>query len=234
MHMTSTRKHVALIGATGGSGSAILRHALERGHRVSALVRNPDKLRGLIGAEIPAALAILRGDATSEADVRSLLLEGPDVLVFAVGTSSLEKSTICYDTAVSVVRAACKLHYRERAQDPALRVITVSGGGLGGKPGLLMEKILVPAFLREPLFDALQMEAALRTAPPEVIESVILRPYRLTDGPATDHFTIVPEDYKAPILVRYTSRADVAQAVVAEVEDWRHGGQIINVFTGGV
>lgn len=221
---------LALAGATGGTGQAIAAQALSRGHRLSALVRSEAKLRALLpaGAEVQA----VTGDATSESDVHRLLRQAqPDVFVLAVGTSSLEKSTICFDAAVALVRAACKAFYAgERGR---LRVIPVSGGGLGAKPGFLMEKILVPALLKEPLFDALQMEAALRTAPTEVMETTIVRPYRLTDGPASDHFQVVPEDYGAPLVLRYTTRADVAQCVVGEAEAWQHGGTIINVFTGG-
>jgi len=220
------RLKLALLGATGGTGSAILRRAISCGHEVHALVRNPVKLHALFpDAELPSGLTVLQGDATSETDVARLLSESSaDVLAFAVGTSSLEKNTICFDTAVAVVRAACKRFYAGGAAAKRLRVITVSGGGLGAKPGFVMEKILVPFLLKEPLFDALQMEAALHTAPAEVMESVVIRPYRLTDGAATDHFAVVEEDYAAPIVLRYTTRMDVAQCVVQEAETWRHGG----------
>ena len=36
---------IALIGATGFDGSAILQEALDRGHKVMALVRNLEKLQ---------------------------------------------------------------------------------------------------------------------------------------------------------------------------------------------
>ena len=35
---------IALIGATGFFGSAILKEALDRGHEVTAIVRHPEKL----------------------------------------------------------------------------------------------------------------------------------------------------------------------------------------------
>lgn len=223
---------IALVGATGGTGSAILRRALTRGHTLHALVRDEAKLAKGVPPDAASRVSALRGDATKEADLHRLLLAArPEVLILAVGTTSLEKNSICFDTAVATVRAACKAFYAsERGK---LRVITVSGGGLGGKPGLLMEKILVPALLKEPLFDALQMEAALKTAPQEVLETCIVRPYRLTDGAATDHWKVVPEDFGAPIVLRYTTRADVAACVVQEAEEWAHGGSIVNVFTGG-
>jgi putative NADH-flavin reductase len=42
---------VALLGATGFVGSALLKEALERGHTVTAIVRHPEKLeqrKGLV------------------------------------------------------------------------------------------------------------------------------------------------------------------------------------------
>jgi len=224
---------VAILGATGGTGSAVAKHALERGHDVHALVRNVEKLEGIFGGALPSNVTAHKGDATREEDVRALLASAsPDVAVIAVGTSSLEKSTVCFDTAVAVARAASRSFYREGR--PRQRIIAISGAGLGAKPGLLMEKILVPALLKEPLIDALQMEAALLTPPAEVIDTVIVRPYRLTDGQATTQWQVVPEDYAAPIVIRYTTRADVAQCVMREAESWEHAGKIVNVFTGGV
>ena len=35
---------IALIGATGFVGSALLKEPLSRGHQVTAIVRNPDKI----------------------------------------------------------------------------------------------------------------------------------------------------------------------------------------------
>jgi uncharacterized protein YbjT (DUF2867 family) len=224
---------LGLVGATGGTGSAILRLAIERGVAVKALVRSPDKLAAMFPSGLPANVVAIKGDATHEGDMRKLLEAGIDVAVLAVGTSSLEKNSVCLDTAVALVRAAARWHFTTSPTPAPLRVVTVSGGGLGAKPGFIMEKILVPAFLKEPLFDALQMEAALRTAPPEALQSTIVRPYRLTDGPASGHVHVVAEDFHAPIVLRYTTRADVAQAVLDEAASGAHLGSVINVYTGG-
>jgi NAD(P)-dependent dehydrogenase (short-subunit alcohol dehydrogenase family) len=235
MPIDMTNLSIALLGATGGTGFAIAKRALAKGHRVHALVRNEAKLAGLFGeGGVPSTVHMSRGDATSESDVARLLEAAkPDVLVLAVGTTSLEKNTICFDAAVAVARAAARAHFQGR-RDPPLHVIAVSGGGLGGKPGFLMEKLLVPALLKEPLFDALQMEAALKTPPSEVLAVTIVRPYRLTDGEASSHWHVVEEDFHAPIVIRYTTRADVAESVIVEAETREHAGKIINVYTGGV
>lgn len=39
---------------------------------------------------------------------------------------------------------------------------------------------------------------------------------------------------RAPIVLRYTTRADVAQSVIALAESREHSGEIVNVYTGGV
>lgn len=55
--------NLLLIGATGFVGSALLAEALQRGHRVTALVRDPAKLSARDG------LTVLQGDATDAATV---------------------------------------------------------------------------------------------------------------------------------------------------------------------
>jgi putative NADH-flavin reductase len=54
---------IALIGATGFVGSAILKEALQRGHEVAAIVRNPEKLTP------HAKLHPKKGDVYSEDEV---------------------------------------------------------------------------------------------------------------------------------------------------------------------
>ena len=56
---------IALIGATGFVGSATLREALDRGHEVAAIVRNPDRLIS------HAKLHATKGDVYNEDEVTS-------------------------------------------------------------------------------------------------------------------------------------------------------------------
>ena len=77
------------------------------------------------------------------------------------------------------------------------------------------------------------MEAALKTPPREVVEPLFVRPYRLVDGAASGHWHCVDEDFAAPVIIRYTTRADVAECVVQQAETWP-GSKVVNVFTGGV
>jgi len=68
---------IALIGATGFVGSAILREALDRGHEVNAVVRNPDKLT--VQHE---RLAVEQGNAM-DTDKLGRQLQGNDLVISA-------------------------------------------------------------------------------------------------------------------------------------------------------
>ena len=70
-------KNVVLIGASGFVGSAILREALNRGHRVTAVVPNPEK----ITIENPN-LTVVKADATNP-DTLAALARGKDAIISA-------------------------------------------------------------------------------------------------------------------------------------------------------
>ncbi len=70
-------KNVVLIGASGFVGSAILREALNRGHRVTAVVPNPEK----ITIENPN-LTVVKADAT-DPDTLAALARGKDAIISA-------------------------------------------------------------------------------------------------------------------------------------------------------
>ena len=66
---------IALIGASGFVGSNLLKEALERGHQVTAITRNPEK----IAAQHPN-LTVRKGDVT-QPDELSKLLAGHDAVI---------------------------------------------------------------------------------------------------------------------------------------------------------
>jgi putative NADH-flavin reductase len=67
---------IALIGATGFVGSAILKEALNRGHEVTAIVRHPEKL------EAQNNLVAVKSDVMNS-DELSKILKGNDVVISA-------------------------------------------------------------------------------------------------------------------------------------------------------
>jgi len=67
---------IALIGATGFIGSALLQEALNRGHQVTAIVRHPEKL-----PQHPN-LTAQKGDVTNETEI-TMLVAGHDAVISA-------------------------------------------------------------------------------------------------------------------------------------------------------
>mgnify|MGYP005973271741 FL=1 len=70
-------ENVILIGASGFVGSAILNEALNRGHRVTAVVPHPEKI-----STIHPNLTVVQADAT-DPDTLAKLAEGKDAVISA-------------------------------------------------------------------------------------------------------------------------------------------------------
>ncbi|MGW3232939.1 NAD(P)-dependent oxidoreductase [Kitasatospora sp. NPDC001095] len=68
---------ITVFGATGNVGSRVVAEALARGHRVTAVVRDPAKPHGL-----PSAAALAVGDARAPEDV-ARIAAGQDVVITA-------------------------------------------------------------------------------------------------------------------------------------------------------
>jgi Putative NADH-flavin reductase len=70
-------KNIAIIGASGFVGSVLLKEALDRGHKVTAIVRNPEKIK----LNHPN-LTIKQGDVMI-ADTVEELIKGCDTVISA-------------------------------------------------------------------------------------------------------------------------------------------------------
>jgi putative NADH-flavin reductase len=79
--------HVALIGASGRAGSAILKELSDRGHKVTAIARNPEKI-----AALPNVTA-KQGDVFDKNGLIALL-KGHDAVISAVHFSASDAKTL--------------------------------------------------------------------------------------------------------------------------------------------
>ena len=79
--------HVALIGASGRAGSAILKELSDRGHKVTAIARNPEKI-----ATLPNVTA-KQGDVFDKNGLIALL-KGHDAVISAVHFSASDAKTL--------------------------------------------------------------------------------------------------------------------------------------------
>ena len=83
-----------ILGATGGTGRALIEQALEQGHVVTALARNPAKIR-----TSHTNLRVIKGDILSYPSLEAAI-EGQDAVLSALG------SKVRWEVIVAVALAA--------------------------------------------------------------------------------------------------------------------------------
>ncbi len=201
--MVTSNATFALLGATRGIGRIALERALERGHRVRALVR-PGSALDITHEN----LTVVRGDATNPADI-ARALEGADAVLSAVGTPARAKQPL------RTLAARATLEAMERTG--VRRLIAVSVYGVGETRAHLpffTRAVVFPLFLRRVMADHETQDAAIRASG---VDWTLLRPPYLTDGPMTG-------DYAADFgeqtggLTWKISRADVAHHMLEALE----------------
>lgn len=107
--------HIALIGATGFIGSAILKEALARGHRVTALVAHPEKLAPA-GALTPVGTDVL------DQDRLATQLKGHETVISAFSGHAQGDTYGYYMRGIRSIVAAVK-------QANVQRLLVVGGAG---------------------------------------------------------------------------------------------------------
>lgn len=107
--------HIALIGATGFIGSAILKEALARGHRVTALVGHPEKL-----AAAPGLTAV--GTDVLDQDKLATQLKGHEAVISAFSGHAQGEVYAYYMRGIRSIIAAVK-------QADVQRLLVVGGAG---------------------------------------------------------------------------------------------------------
>lgn len=130
---------VALLGATGFCGAAVLDELLGRGHDVRALVRRPKAVAHL---DATPGLTIVAGDALDDASVRCLL-QDVDVVVHCLGVGGKgdgKPNSLVSDSVRIVAEHMSALGLR--------RIVCMSNLGVDGSGPFLVNKIVVPLFLR--------------------------------------------------------------------------------------
>jgi uncharacterized protein YbjT (DUF2867 family) len=165
--------NLAIFGATGLTGGLVVERALAAGHRVTALVRNPDGV-----SRKHERLTVIGGSPTSEADVEACV-RGADVVIhcLGVGGKGTGKPTTLISDSVKTTLAAMQKH-------GVTRIVCMSNVGAGGSGPWLMNRVVLPLFLRwlkHIIDDKERMERALRASP---LEWVSVRLVGITEGPA--------------------------------------------------
>lgn len=157
---------LALLGGTGRIGGHLLTWALESGHDVQALARDPEALAIIARQPVGAgggladrgSLVATAGDAL-DASAVAAVVSGADAVLSALGPRGAKSPDLLGGAARNITAAMASAGVR--------RLICVSAAGafIKGDPdtGALVKAIL-PRILAKPFADTQQMEAVVRAS----------------------------------------------------------------------
>jgi putative NADH-flavin reductase len=195
-----------VFGASGPLGRAIIEAALAAGHQVTAFTRSPGRPNN------DPRLREVTGDVL-DAGSTAAAVPGHDAVVSALGHSRPSPAGRDLHPGAAHIIAAMKAA-------GVSRLIWISSHGVGdarGHSGFLFERVFVPWRLSAEFADKERQEALITVSD---LDWTIIRPARLTNGPATGRLRAQP---RLPVTIRDSiSRADVAKFVLGELQDGTH------------
>jgi uncharacterized protein YbjT (DUF2867 family) len=194
---------MTVFGASGGTGTQVVAQALDAGHDVLAVVRDPARLAVPARPNLEVAVADVM-------DPGSIIgaVTGRDAVVSAIGARgrARQPTAVCTDSARSIALAM------QTAGSRRLLVVSASGPFTEGDSPVMryLAKPIGQRVLRYNFADFVAMEAVVRDSG---LDWTIVRPPALTDKPLTGRYRTRRE-----LNVRRgfrVSRADVAHLILA-------------------
>lgn len=195
--------HILLIGATGRTGQPFVEQALEAGHTIAAIVRNPDDL---LQAD---RVDTFRGDAREPYVVQHAVeAANYDAIVIAVA-GGLKRDHTNEDVTRNVIRTV-----KETGQRPHLWVVSACGTANSYEQLSFVGRLIKNTLLRHPFADHEVQERLVRTSG---LPYTIVRPVGLTEGPLTKTGYVAKPTGRMPST--RISRADVAHYMLTHLTD---------------
>jgi putative NADH-flavin reductase len=202
--------NLAIFGATGGTGRQLVEQALEEGHTVTVLVRNP--------AAFPMQyerLSLVQGDVRDRARVETVVA-GQDAILSALGTNQRGPVSICTDGVERMLTAMNSSQVR--------RLLVVSAYGVAESHHRNLYNLLVWTSMKEKMLDKERMEKLLEHSN---VQWTLIRPPALTNGPRTQHYH-TGADLRIYATSRI-SRADVADFMLRSIDDSSTVGKALTI-----
>ena len=205
---------VTLLGASGGLGSECLQQALDAGHTVTVLMRNPDKL--------PAALrdrvTVIKGDALNIDDVKKSLPRGTEAILFAIG---VDEKTSPPNLCTDVTR-----HILQVMHENKIPRLVWCGGGSNLLPedqitfGAKFVRWWSEKFLKHRHFDKVnQLDLLLAN---KDVTWIGIRPLQMGKGPRREKYRLGYDKFGPMSKITF---ADCAHAMVNMLQDDRWLGK---------
>lgn len=196
---------IAIFGATGDTGRPLVRQALDAGHDVTVLVRDPAKLPPAVQGRV----RVVTGEVADAAAV-SEALRDREAAISVLGPSKGSSPEALTQGTAHILTAVREHGVR--------RFVTLLGAGvvvpedelaLGGKVAAALVRLLNARDLRE-------KERQLRLLEASDVEWVVVRPPRLTNDPPTGRYR---SGYLQLSMANKVSRADLADFILRQLTD---------------
>jgi putative NADH-flavin reductase len=195
---------VLIIGATGGTGRQLVTQALDRGYEVTALVRDPSKLRMQ-----HARLRLIRGDVLDYSSVDAAV-RGQDAVVSALGHKR-------YFYPTRILSDGTRNLLRSMETHGVSRLVCQTSLGIGdsaGRMGLYYTLFIIPVILPLYYWDKTRQERLIARSS---ADWVIVRPGLLNNGPRKGVYQHGSSIGSFVSTVRI-SRADAADFLLNQIE----------------
>lgn len=200
--------NLTVLGASGGTGQELTRQALERGHAVTAIARDPARISVPDSERLTRVAADVRDPASM-----ARALAGSTIVLSGLGVARGEKPGVLTLGARAV-----------GAANPD-RVIWIGAYGTGASAATAgaFTRVLLRTFLRAELDDKVNADTTVLKAGGTIFHSG-----PLSNGPLSPtRRTVTFEEVPRRIFPARLSRATVAAAMLDEAESRRHPGQIV-------
>ena len=210
---------LTIFAATGGIGRQILKQAIDAGHDVTAVVRNPQKLPAELSRQVRVVTADL---AAPDPAMLKSAVEGADAVLSGLGATSNSEAGVAAQGTRAIAAAMKAAGARRIVVVSAAPIGTVPSPAMPNPPkhdpgdGFIMQHVLSPltkAVFRKHYADLAQMEDVLRNS---ALEWTAVRPPRLTDKPLTGTYrTARGQNLRRGAFI---SRADVAHYMLRALD----------------
>ncbi|MGW1592301.1 NAD(P)-dependent oxidoreductase [Streptomyces sp. NPDC002343] len=195
---------LTVFGATGGTGRELVRQALDAGHEVTAVVRDPARLR--VSGD---RLEVVRSSLADPEELRAAV-RGRYAVLSGLGPRGRKADGVTARLTRTIVRAM--------EAEGVRRLLVVSASPVGPAPkgdGAVDRAVrsVVSVILKDVYADLREMEADLARSD---TDWTCVRPPRLQDKPLTGRYrTVVGGN---PVHGRFLARADVAHAMLSMID----------------
>ena len=206
--------NIAIFGASGATGTLLTQRCLAAGHRVTALLRTPEKF------PLRDRIRVIQGSPFDLA-TDSQTIEGADVVLSALGANSLKKEDVLERAVPQILDA---MRQTAAQPKPVRRIIVLGSAGalstaLDKQPAYrrwIVEKIVNKTLLKWPVASQVSQYANLAASN---LDWTMVMPPMLTNTPGRGAYRIDGE--ALPRNGTRISREDIADFMMQQLDSPR-------------